>query len=322
MRDKPAYHQIQNKSFSSFDELRQATLAFDVDFRPLTVSSAASTLFQFIEGPRMLSHTTLHSQVEQRGSLPPGTRTLALPVGPNPRLEKWYGQDVTENSLLLFPDHGEIDCVSQPGFEVFILTLPESELLACAEDLGISEPDPWIDGAGSIFSCAPKERDKLLSTLKNFQRACVDQQAAHNNTPQQQFIKDTILNKIVNLVDAAPSTSMKIPFRSMQRCIDRTREFVDANQREPLKVRDLCKAASVSERTLERVFKRYYGVGPKQFLKSQKLFGFHRSLLAADPVVSSVSMLANHWGYWHMGQLARDYQYLFGELPSETLNRS
>lgn len=237
MRDKTAHYQVQNKLFSSLDELRQTTLAVDADFRPLTSSSSPATLFQCVEGSRMLSHMTLHSQVEQRGSLPSGTRTLALPVGPNPSLEKWYGRDVKENSLLLFPDHGEIDCVSQAGFEVFALILPESELLACAEDLGVSEPDTWIDGTDRIFSCDPKEREKLLSTLKIFQRACVDQQAAHNKTPQQQFIKDTILNK-------------------------------DANQGEPLKVRDLCKAASVSERTLERVFKRYYGVSPKQFLQS------------------------------------------------------
>jgi len=321
MLDKPSHHQVQNKSFSSFDELRQATLALDVDFRPLTSSDADATLFQCIEGSRMLSHTTLHSQVEQRGSLPPGTRTLALPVGPNPSLEKWYGQDVTEDSLLLFPDHGEIDCVSQPSFEVFTLTLPENELLACAEHLGVSSRDKLIGATERIFNCDPKAREKLLSALKIFQRICVDQQASHNKTPQQQFIKDTILNEIVKLMDTASSTSMKTPPRSIERCIKRTREFVDANQREPLKVRDLCKAANVSERTLERIFKHHYGISPKQFLKSQRLFGLHRDLLTADPDVSSVSMLAGHWGYWHMGQLARDYQILFGELPSETLNR-
>lgn len=321
MCDKPNHHQVQNKSFSSFDELRQTTLAFDVDFRPLTSSKADATLFQCIEGSRMLSHMTLHSQVAQRGSLPSGTRTLALPVGRNPSLEKWYGQEVKENSLLLFPDHGEIDCVSQPGFEVFTLTLSESELLACAENRGVSSRDKWIDGTERIFSCDPKARETLLNTLKIFQRVCVNQQASHNTTPQQLFIKDTILNKVVNLMDAAPSASMKTPSRSMQRCVNRTREFIDANQSEPLKVRDLCKAASVSERTLQRIFKRYYGVSPKQFLKSQRLFGFHRDLLAADPVVSSVSKLAGHWGYWHMGQMARDYQTLFGELPSKTLNR-
>ncbi|HHA18893.1 MAG TPA: helix-turn-helix domain-containing protein, partial [Methylophaga sp.] len=38
--------------------------------------------------------------------------------------------------------------------------------------------------------------------------------------------------------------------------------------------------------------------------------------------VSRVDMLAHYWGYWHLGQLAKDYRHFFGELPSETLNRS
>jgi len=32
--------------------------------------------------------------------------------------------------------------------------------------------------------------------------------------------------------------------------------------------------------------------------------------------------VANAWGFWHMGQFARDYRRLFGELPSDTLRCS
>ena len=59
MCDKLGHHQVQNKSFSGFDGLRQAILAFDVDFRPLTSGSYAATLFQYIEAgkpPGMLAH--------------------------------------------------------------------------------------------------------------------------------------------------------------------------------------------------------------------------------------------------------------------------
>ena len=34
----------------------------------------------------------------------------------------------------------------------------------------------------------------------------------------------------------------------------------------------------------------------------------------------SVADAANEWGFWHMGQFAKDYRRMFGELPSETLN--
>ncbi len=314
--------QFQSQSFSSLDELREATHAIDADFRPLSSNSAPATLCQYLEGSCLLSHTNLHCQIEQRGSLQAGTRTLALPVGPTSGIENWYGQDVAKDSLLLFPDHGEIDCVSQPGFEVFTLTLPENEILASAEHLGISEPDKWIDGTERIISCDPKARENLLSTLKAFQHNCIEQQVGLDKAVPQQSLKEMVLEKMLDMMVPPASTSIKITSKTMQRCVKRTREFVEANRYEPLRVRDLCNAASVSERTLQRVFKRYYGISPKQFIKSQRLFGLHRDLLHADPAVSSVSMLAHYWEYWHMGQLARDYQYLFGELPSETLNKA
>jgi len=36
----------------------------------------------------------------------------------------------------------------------------------------------------------------------------------------------------------------------------------------------------------------------------------------------SVSASAARWGLFHLGRFARQYREKFGELPSETLNRS
>jgi len=44
-------------------------------------------------------------------------------------------------------------------------------------------------------------------------------------------------------------------------------------------------------------------------------------LLKAGPE-AGVAEIANAWGFWHMGQFARDYRFMFGELPSETLGRN
>jgi len=32
--------------------------------------------------------------------------------------------------------------------------------------------------------------------------------------------------------------------------------------------------------------------------------------------------MANRHGFWHMGQFAKDYKNLFGELPSQTLSKN
>ena len=86
----------------------------------------------------------------------------------------------------------------------------------------------------------------------------------------------------------------------------------------PQTVAELCDALGVSSPTLYRGFMEEFGVSPKQYLQARLLNGVRRDLRASG-YGTRVYEVANHWGFWHMGQFSRDYRKHFGELPSETL---
>ena len=67
-------------------------------------------------------------------------------------------------------------------------------------------------------------------------------------------------------------------------------------------------------------FKERFGIGPKAHLQRRRLLRVRAELIKPGSPLT-ISHVANGSGFWHMGQLARDYRRLFGELPSETLNR-
>jgi AraC family ethanolamine operon transcriptional activator len=96
-------------------------------------------------------------------------------------------------------------------------------------------------------------------------------------------------------------------------------DFVEQHDRECLSVEQLATAAGVSERTLRDAFLRYFGVPPVQYLNRRSLHQVRKALLAADPSAATVTEIATQFGVWQFGRLARDYRFLFGELPSETL---
>ena len=88
---------------------------------------------------------------------------------------------------------------------------------------------------------------------------------------------------------------------------------------EPLYVTDLCRAAAVSERTLEYAFKEVLALTPVTYLLRLRLHRVRQALLAATPGSTTVSAEALNWGFWHFGEFSRAYKDCFGELPSETL---
>jgi AraC family transcriptional regulator, ethanolamine operon transcriptional activator len=86
-------------------------------------------------------------------------------------------------------------------------------------------------------------------------------------------------------------------------------------------VTDLCKAAGVSERSLEYAFKQIMGLTPVNYLVRLRLHRVRQALLAATQASSTVSAEALKWGFWHFGEFSRAYKACFGELPSDTLRR-
>ncbi len=90
---------------------------------------------------------------------------------------------------------------------------------------------------------------------------------------------------------------------------------------EPPKVAALCGALSARERTLHEAFREHLGTTPKAYLKTLRLNAAHRDLLRGLPK-TRVTDVALDWGFSHFGWFSQDYRRLFGETPSQTLERA
>jgi AraC family transcriptional regulator, ethanolamine operon transcriptional activator len=88
-----------------------------------------------------------------------------------------------------------------------------------------------------------------------------------------------------------------------------------------LTVSDLCRIAKTSERTLDYAFTENFGSSPALYMKARRLNGARNDLCREHKPTVKIADIANKWGFWHLGQFARDYRGLFGELPSDTYQR-
>ncbi len=106
---------------------------------------------------------------------------------------------------------------------------------------------------------------------------------------------------------------------SRQEIIRRCNGLLEEREGEHISVRELTARAEVSERTLETVFKEFYGEVPSRYLQLRQLKQIHSALRAAEADKNTVTeILADH-GEYEFGRFAGCYRSLYGELPSKTL---
>jgi len=109
--------------------------------------------------------------------------------------------------------------------------------------------------------------------------------------------------------------------QGQSRIVKAAEAYAMSNVDDRLYVTDLCRAAAVSERTLEYAFKEVLGLTPTTYLIRLRLHRVRQALLAPAAESTTVSAEALNWGFWHFGEFSRAYKACFGEAPSDTQRR-
>jgi AraC-like DNA-binding protein len=101
----------------------------------------------------------------------------------------------------------------------------------------------------------------------------------------------------------------------------RFRRVVEENTEYPLYIPEICKAVRVSSRTLQTCCHEHLGMAPKHYLLLRRMHLARGALRQSASETVSVTEVATRYGFWQLGRFAVEYQSLFGESPSATLNR-
>jgi AraC-like DNA-binding protein len=295
---------------------------FDLDAMQLqSVPLRARRVLVRLERATVVFHTT---------NVPLTTRTRVLDgllvyttFGPH--------TDATANGLRLRPDvmlaagpGAEARIVTNAGYESLALLMQPDELrthLAVRQ----RERDLQIpSGVQTLHAEAGKLR-ALYAWGKRLIDTAVRQPELFDEHPEERTAAhlELIENLLATLgnageVDAERSDRTR---RAYSRIVKLAEEHALSRIGERLFVTDLCRAAAVSERTLENAFNEIMGMSPMTFLVRLRLHRVRKALIAGTQGSTTVSAEAMKWGFWHFGEFSRAYKACFGEAPSETLRK-
>lgn len=102
----------------------------------------------------------------------------------------------------------------------------------------------------------------------------------------------------------------------------RALEFLHTNAHRPIDTADAAREAGLSVRGVQEAFRRELDASPTSVLRGIRLERVRDQLLVADPAATTVTAVAQQWGFAHLGRFAGSYAERFGENPSTTLRRA
>jgi len=243
----------------------------------------------------------------QLGTPPSGTLAFGLPLK---GMRDWLGRPFLNSSILPFNSAAGIDGVSSAGFDAFTLAIDEEILREVSDSYQLPVPD-YLLASHSRMVISPSTSVPILTVA-------IASLMADDSTPlgreQEEMLVAGLLQAALAKYCIEDKSSPAVRTRALVAALD----FIQLHQSTAITVCDICRATGVAGRTLRRAFLERFGISPMVYLRHARL-SRARDKLSTSPTDNTITDVAIDQGFWHMGNFARDYRRLFGELPSQTL---
>lgn len=310
---------LADRDFRDFDEFAGLVRGWDLDLRPLQAGRSTCGLQQIASPELVVSRFRIGQSCDQRGSAPANSLTIGM-------VEAGAGEvctpegTITEDVFWCLPAGREFACVSQSDFRAYSLFLSETLLAEVSELCELPEAGAIVDSNGILRGRQPVNLHAIRNRLDGVFRDIKSSETELCFLQRKQEIEFDLAQQILEAL-AGLQEAVRAPMTHRRRLIlRRALDYLEAHPSSPVTVYDLAQVAGAGLRTLEYVFRDYFGVTPKEYLTAQRLIGARRELQRSDAISTCVRDVANSWGFWHASRFSNDYRRFFGELPSQTLN--
>ncbi|SMP34802.1 helix-turn-helix domain-containing protein [Shimia sagamensis] len=284
---------------------------WDIDFRQ-TEPGALQTRLDFRSGNDVtLMDISMSHAVHQTGVSPKGFISVGL-VRPN-RIKSWNGCDFSASELVCFGNTKPFDGVGTTRFRGLTISISHQFSEALADEVGLPISEVLFGGSQPVIV-------RNCEYLENLHDAKRRSFAGGGQSLSREQEEDVLLNLLQATHRGRNSEDKSAPFaRSKARRL--AIDAMTANDTENLTIGDICHESAASWRTLDRAFKEEFGIGPKRYYLNLRLSRVRTALMDNEGNRNVVD-IANDFGFWHMGDFAREYRKLFGDLPSVALKNN
>jgi AraC-like DNA-binding protein len=283
--------------------------AFQLELLQIDQGKFAANGSQARIGEMLLSRAEFGPATVQTWTSPQQSLTLAVKTTAAAAL--WHGVDFHGTDVLLVGPSTAVELVSKAGFGIAAVTFLGSATQRAAELFGPS----IFDGKPILM------RSPALAAVDEL-RTAIEAPLLRASAPGHLAGSEGLLRAAALALAGSIEIGPRNHGARRAQAVERALPAIRRKPTEHLHLADLCRITGASERTLRIAFVERYTVPPARFMKAYRLNHLREDLAGLAAQGPRISQIANIWGFWHLGQLAQDYNHWFGELPSATYRRN
>ena len=307
------------QTFTNFHEMTKTLKNWDIEIRQLEPSVVNDTVTLLKAKNIYLSQFQFTGKTHQKGEFPPG-RTFVFHCGEDSKI-LWRNKDVSSNSLMICPVGAKLDAITRGTLaSPHAITLPEELLLSRLQS---KEQDIYMElvTAHDLIPIDPNKIKTVKDIFDKYIKGAEEDPKLIDSNNYQNCLEEELISALIETLFSYENYHCPDTDIALSKIWEKLEKYMEVHKNEPFRVSEVSQAVSVSESTLNRLFNTKFGISPKPYLIKLRLNAAHQDLNQSSPDKIKIYMIANKWGFWHMGQFAADYRKLFGELPMETLNK-
>ncbi len=229
-----------------------------------------------------------------------------------------------KNALFFLPSHAEVDILVGANVETVYFRFEESVLLESARAIN---PQRWENAPDSLMLLDAIDR-KPLDQFTDYLFSNSAFHPAQNLVSSEENVTSSIMEKVLLTIDSSLLSEAITPDVIVRRraceLVNQAIDYVNSGLESHIcpSIVDICTDLKISQRNLQYCFKKVLNITPNAYLYRLRLNRVRGQLLRPKDSDVTVTEVAFHWHFWHLGRFSSDYVQLFGELPSATLRRA
>ncbi len=295
---------------SLYEYIEAVDGAWDAQFIQLSPGPLNANV-QYLASDRfMLYRESWEQRIHTLGTLRPGLIALGIPEARGgPAI--WWGRELPRGHLPYAHQSRALDLITEPGEAITVLVLEETLLRRIVASLcgAASDDFQWN---GRLLKSTPAAMIRLQSAWNRMLRTASG----------DAYCNLTLPDIVAPLVDA-----LQLPLDDRHGDIASSHVFeavMAAAERSDFRVSvpDLSVRLRIGRRTIECAFRRRLGISPQAYFAKRRLSRCYHELIEADPATTTVAAVAMRHGFTELGRFAASYRRHYGELPSQSLQRS